>query len=784
MATARRQSQHAAAPAAYLFPQSTRSAGRRLAAEAFPSALAPAFLSVMLPLLLAGAMTAQVLAAAVVGGVVAAGAFGTAYANRKIRDYVSVAACVAAVACLAAVLVVPDMRAAAYSVVNALIYAYDETFGAYVALVSTGATVAGSMGFGLALGVLDGLLCFALTRLRSAVPTLVFVFLACSALVRINMGFGVAGCVFGTVGWACHARLVQLYHAYYAVRALLAEAALVAVCAAVVALCLSAVYTPQALVSAAHSSIQSATSKLRYGSDTLPEGDLTAAGAMNDDSDAALEVSFDAPIADDLLLRGFVGANLDGTSWEALDHKAYEGEWSGVMSWLSSQNLSPIRQRAAYDDERVAAGKEPVETAKVSVDTSKANSKYAYVPYTLREMDATSANTSLDGSVRSGYVGDRHYSYSIDNIPTGSVLESTRWLKNVNDGYVQAEAVLNAFAKANYTQISDEDKAAVEKYIFNDDTWDKSAASSKYAVISRVRTMLTTLASYSEDVSVPPADKSFAEWFLGEAREGNSAYFATAAVLAFRSQGIPARYVEGYRASASQLADAAANNNGELELTSKDVHAWVEVYMDGLGWTPVETAPGFFTQKIEADSVISVREAQSNGKGSDVVQSEGVAGQIDQDTPDDGNHDLPLGVFVAQGVLTIVAVLLLLVAGALLQRALRIAKRKKLAASEDQSVSVPALYRYLALVMRTGMRGYDATKPLDGLDGFEDVFTGIDVREYERVVEIHQSYAFGGRGLKPNEMRTLRRFTQRLHAALPKPQGFFARFKRRFIDAL
>lgn len=768
----------------YLFPQSTKSTGGRFAAEAFPSALAPAVLAAMLPLLLAGAMTTQVLAAAAACSVAAACVFGALYANRALRDYVSIAACVVAVVCLAAVLVVPDMRASAYALANSLIYAYDETFDAYVALVSSGATVAGSATFGAALGVLNGLLCFALTRLRSAVPTLAFVFLACSALVRIDAGFGVAGCALGVMGWVCHSRLVRLYHAYCAVPSLLAETVIVAACTAVVALCLSAAYVPQASVDVAHEAFKSAADELRYGSDTLPEGELAAACAMNDDSDVALEVSFDQPLADDLLLRGFVGANLNGTTWDALDHTAYEGEWSGVMTWLSSQDLSPSRQRAAYDDERVAAGKEPAETADITVDASKANSKYVYVPYTLRSLESTSANTSLDGSVRSGYIGDRHYGYSIDNIPTASVLESTRWLKRVDDEYVQAEAVLNAFAKANYTQISDEDKAAVEKYLFSDETWDKSASSSKYAVISRVRTMLTTLASYSEDVAVPPQGTSFAEWFLGQAREGNSAYFATAAVLAFRSQGIPARYVEGYRASASQLADAAANSNGNIELTSKDAHAWVEVYMDGLGWTPIETTPGFFTQKVEADSVISVREAQSSGKGSDVVQSEGVAGQIDQDLEQDEKRSLPVGVLVAQGTLTVVAMLLLLVAGALLQRAIRISLRRKSIATEDQSVSVPALYRYLALVMRAGMTGFNASRPLDGLDSFEAVFKDIDVREYKRVVEIHQSYAFGGRGLKPNEMRTLRRFAQRLHAALPAPQGFAARAKRYLVDAL
>lgn len=111
-------------------------------------------------------------------------------------------------------------------------------------------------------------------------------------------------------------------------------------------------------------------------------------------------------------------------------------------------------------------------------------------------------------------------------------------------------------------------------------------------------------------------------------------------------------------------------------------------------------------------------------------------------------------------------------------------QRLKQIESDDQEVSVPALYRYLAACMSEAGLGFRQTRPLDCLDDFEKQFPGIDAAEYQRVVNLHQAFAFGGHQMKPNEMRTLRRFASRLHDALPKPHGLIARIKRAYVKAL
>lgn len=78
--------------------------------------------------------------------------------------------------------------------------------------------------------------------------------------------------------------------------------------------------------------------------------------------------------------------------------------------------------------------------------------------------------------------------------------------------------------------------------------------------------------------------------FLYETKSGHCAMYATAMCLALRYYGIPARYVTGFTVGGD---DYVSHSDGEYkyELTDSDLHAWVEVYYDGLGWLPYDPTP-------------------------------------------------------------------------------------------------------------------------------------------------------------------------------------------------
>ena len=87
------------------------------------------------------------------------------------------------------------------------------------------------------------------------------------------------------------------------------------------------------------------------------------------------------------------------------------------------------------------------------------------------------------------------------------------------------------------------------------------------------------------DLNTPrvPAGEDFALYFLTESRRGYCVHFASAAVLLLRSAGFPARYVTGY---------AVDGPGGQWnDVTEDDAHAWVEYYLPGAGWLPIDPTP-------------------------------------------------------------------------------------------------------------------------------------------------------------------------------------------------
>lgn len=113
--------------------------------------------------------------------------------------------------------------------------------------------------------------------------------------------------------------------------------------------------------------------------------------------------------------------------------------------------------------------------------------------------------------------------------------------------------------------------------------------------------------SYTTKPGKVPSDRDFLDYFMNETREGYCTYFATAAVMMFRSAGVPARYVEGYVFDSSNFedygsySDRRVNEYSDIKsyedrvvsIKDSNAHAWVEYYVDGVGWIDWEVTPGY-----------------------------------------------------------------------------------------------------------------------------------------------------------------------------------------------
>lgn len=114
---------------------------------------------------------------------------------------------------------------------------------------------------------------------------------------------------------------------------------------------------------------------------------------------------------------------------------------------------------------------------------------------------------------------------------------------------------------------------------------------------SFVSDWLQARASYSLEPGSLPRDMDPIEYFLGENRKGYCVHFATAGVLLLRRLGVPARYVSGYVARTSQFT---RNGDGYVaDVKDENAHAWAEIWLDNVGWVPVEMTPGYDSTGIE-----------------------------------------------------------------------------------------------------------------------------------------------------------------------------------------
>lgn len=80
-----------------------------------------------------------------------------------------------------------------------------------------------------------------------------------------------------------------------------------------------------------------------------------------------------------------------------------------------------------------------------------------------------------------------------------------------------------------------------------------------------------------------PKDRDAVDYFLFDKKEGYCTYFASSMAVMARCAGIPTRYVQGFA-----LNQENQNGYATYDFKGKNAHAWVEAYIEGIGWIPFE----------------------------------------------------------------------------------------------------------------------------------------------------------------------------------------------------
>ena len=180
--------------------------------------------------------------------------------------------------------------------------------------------------------------------------------------------------------------------------------------------------------------------------------------------------------------------------------------------------------------------------------------------------------------------------------------------------------------------------------------------------------------------------------FLLETKDGYCVQFATAATLLFRMMGYPARYVQGYVASdfnspeyymtqeekeEAKKQEGKEDKDGESysapyisRVSDEDAHAWVEVYIDGLGWRTYEPTPVYYTNlyeyKDELSGALDKFEEEVTPPEQDQTTTAPEQTTEPETEKDPETEELPEPVFTFDTKMLVTSLVTLVIAGALL----------------------------------------------------------------------------------------------------------------------
>lgn len=317
----------------------------------------------------------------------------------------------------------------------------------------------------------------------------------------------------------------------------------------------------------------------------VEDGSLTQSDGLALQGLEDLLVTTDEKPTETVYLRGFIGAEYDGHSWQPADAEQFD---NAAASWktdgdsrLAIANLPFLR--AAYD------GAAPQQ---MTVQRLHADDTYTFAPYNAYFNDYYRLNG--DGAAAGQTAQDDTFYY----FPRGEAKTLLTARADADPSVLdRLESAYAAYAESRYLATPDGADYGTLQEFCNAAEKEHKLTGDADAIRTFVRSYLNEHCTYTGDSPQPADGADPVLYFLNESHAGSSTQFASAAVVLCRMLGLPARYVVGYAAPQSLFAES--DGGWQAVLQDDNAHAWAEVYLAGQGWTPLETTPGMLSELTE-----------------------------------------------------------------------------------------------------------------------------------------------------------------------------------------
>lgn len=286
-------------------------------------------------------------------------------------------------------------------------------------------------------------------------------------------------------------------------------------------------------------------------------------------------------------LRTAVVSDLADSRWGPTD--VNEGRMS-----LNEAGVDLPRQRVS----RIDASSGTSETSTVEIRTGNYNSPWLPIPHDSAQISGMTAAwgwnpaTATIFSSSNAPSADQNYTVSTQR-PTWDAQE----MANI----VQAQRLENFVLRQRLPEETEDSGSELIANTYQDVLTEAKIpanTSDKFAIGIAIQNYLrSTRFTYSEQTPLEQgydgAGVNVVNEFL-RVRAGYCIHYSSAMALMAREAGIPSRIVVGY--SPGRATGNSVNRNGvemkEYAVSSRNAHAWPELYFEGLGWIPFEPTPG------------------------------------------------------------------------------------------------------------------------------------------------------------------------------------------------
>jgi transglutaminase-like putative cysteine protease len=274
-------------------------------------------------------------------------------------------------------------------------------------------------------------------------------------------------------------------------------------------------------------------------------------------------------VGNDLVMDIYVPEPLPNLYWRAIAMDTYQdGAWSANVGETSLHFPDD-----GLLDTPVLLGREVITQTVVNFLPNSSflyaapevvgSSRQMFVDWTLDD-----AGFLLVSAVRSRFIlrqGDQYQvASSITTVDVDSLREaSTNYPEWILDTYLQVP-----------NEITPETLSLAQSLTADyDNVFDKATAVQNY---------LREAITYNDQIDAPPPDEEPIHYTLFVSQEAYCTYYASAMAIMLRSQGIPARIVNGYVQGDYDEATSS------YRVRASNAHTWVEVYFPTFGWIQFE----------------------------------------------------------------------------------------------------------------------------------------------------------------------------------------------------